>query len=77
MVVVVTIRLGCRSGNTDIFLKTDYFFRSFVFLGMKGGICPWPSGKGTGGGTIVNAMIYTRGNYRDYDRWEAEGNPGK
>jgi len=43
---------------------------------MNGRKVYWPRGKGLGGCSSINGLIYIRGQPQDYDLWAAQGNAG-
>ncbi|MEO0763973.1 MAG: GMC family oxidoreductase N-terminal domain-containing protein, partial [Pseudomonadota bacterium] len=44
--------------------------------GLNGRSIDWPRGKGLGGSSSINGLLYVRGQPQDYDRWAQMGNRG-
>lgn len=49
--------------------RTDWCYKTEPEPGLNGRSIIYARGKGLGGSTSINAMIYMRGQARDYDEW--------
>ena len=38
-------------------------------IGSEHQVCPYPRGKGVGGSTLINSLVYARGYKSDFDNW--------
>ena len=66
------------AGNGYLFgnPRFDWSLQSVPQPGLGGRTLVYPRGKGLGGTSILNGMIYVRGNRRDFDGWRDSGLPG-
>ncbi|MFV0665621.1 GMC family oxidoreductase [Denitromonas sp.] len=49
--------------------RTDWCYKTEPEPGLNGRSIIYARGKGLGGSTLINAMLYLRGQARDYDEW--------
>ena len=54
----------------------NYGYETVPQPGLNGRRGYQPRGRGLGGSSAINAMVYVRGHRADYDQWAALGNPG-
>ncbi len=56
--------------------KSNWRFDTVPQKGLNGRIGYQPRGRGLGGSSAINAMVYIRGNHFDYDQWAELGCTG-
>ena len=56
--------------------SSNYRYETVPQKGLNGRTGYQPRGRGLGGSSAINAMIYIRGNHWDYDNWAALGCTG-
>ncbi len=56
--------------------RYNYGYETTPQPGLNGRRGFQPRGRGVGGGSLINAMIYVRGQPEDYDGWAAQGCAG-
>jgi len=54
----------------------NWYYDTEGQLHLNGRRLYWPRGRGWGGSSSINGMIYIRGHARDYDRWRQMGLEG-
>lgn len=56
--------------------ERNYSYKTVPQTELKGRCGYQPRGRGVGGSSLINAMVYIRGQKEDYDGWAAAGCPG-
>jgi choline dehydrogenase len=70
------IHLPIGYGKTMFHPVYNWGFHTEPEPAMNGRRVYWPRGRGLGGSSSINGLIYVRGQPEDYDRWAALGNAG-
>ncbi|XP_055602767.1 glucose dehydrogenase [FAD, quinone]-like [Uranotaenia lowii] len=69
--LLVTLNVQSDYNWKDVFEPTPS-----ACSASPGGVCFVWRGRGLGGSSLLNYMIYTRAHYRDFDQWAKEGSHG-
>jgi choline dehydrogenase len=72
----IWIRIPIGYGKTMFHPVYNWGFHSEPDAGMHGRRIYQPRGRGLGGSSSINGLIYIRGQQEDYDRWAGYGNRG-
>ena len=70
------IHIPIGYGKTMFHPVYNWGFNTEPDPGMNGRKIYWPRGRGLGGSSSINGLIYIRGQPQDYDAWAAAGNRG-
>ena len=70
------IHIPIGYGKTMFHPVYNWGFRTEPEPGMNNRKMYWPRGRGLGGSSSINGLIFVRGQPEDYDRWAALGNRG-
>ncbi|XP_066153681.1 glucose dehydrogenase [FAD, quinone]-like [Euwallacea fornicatus] len=74
------VRIPGMCGDALLLNQFNWFYRttpqSTVCLGLINHTCPYSRGKGIGGTSLLNGLVYSRGFPKSYDKMALMGNPG-
>jgi choline dehydrogenase len=70
------VQMPLGYGKTFWDKSINWGYRTEPDPGLNGQSDYWPRGKILGGSSSLNAMVWIKGDPRDFDEWAAEGNPG-
>ncbi|MBI3699827.1 MAG: choline dehydrogenase [Afipia sp.] len=70
------IHIPIGYGKTMFHKAYNWGFHTEPEAGMHGREIYWPRGRGLGGSSSINGLIFVRGQREDYDHWAQLGNAG-
>ncbi|MBN3776791.1 choline dehydrogenase [Burkholderia sp. Ac-20345] len=70
------VRTPAGAGKLFMNKRFNWAFDTEPVPTLGGRTVYWPRGKGLGGSSAINGMIYMRGQPSDFDHWAALGNEG-
>ncbi|MEQ1547219.1 MAG: GMC family oxidoreductase N-terminal domain-containing protein [Chakrabartia sp.] len=72
----IWIQMPIGYGRTFFDKRINWMYDTEPVASLGGRRSYWPRGKVVGGSGSINAMVYVRGQPRDFEDWKALGNPG-